>query len=260
MPTGRGTLAACAVDGIIYAIGGFLETGQVVATVEAYDPKSNQWTTKRAMPQPRWFLTASVANGIIYVFHGTDVFAYDPKANSWTTKTNHLPLYSWGLMSAEANGTIYVFGGTTEDWNDGIDLTLAYDPAGDKFTACRRMPRKRITSACGVIGGKVYLSGGVSKEPAQNPDAVFYTTMDIFDLHGGVMPQIMSVSGTSPDSLRLSWQAEAGIRYGIETNTSLTGGGWGATGTTVLATNTMAEATCSKGNSTSLFLRVFETK
>jgi hypothetical protein len=47
MPTGRGNLAACAVDGIIYAIGGTLTGNQQLATVEAYDPMAmtSRWRT-----------------------------------------------------------------------------------------------------------------------------------------------------------------------------------------------------------------------
>lgn len=258
MPTGRCILAACAVDGIIYAIGGF--TSQKVRTVEAYDPKSNKWTTRSPMPDARWFLTATALNGLIYVFEGQDVFVYHPDTDTWTPKASRFSPYSWGLMSAEVNGTIYLFGGFTFDWTDGNDLTLAYDPGRDQFTACRRMPRRRATTSCGVINGKVYLGGGISKEPRVNADPHFYTELDIFDPQGGVTPQITSVSCTSPGALHLLWQAEIGIRYGIETNAILTGGGWGATGTTVLATNTVAEATCMAGNSSNLFLRVFETK
>jgi N-acetylneuraminic acid mutarotase len=247
MPTGRGNLAACAVDGIIYAIGGALDTSRQTATVEAYDPKSNQWTSKRSMPQARWFVTASVVNGLIYLFHGTDVFAYDPKTDSWTTKASHFSPYSWGLMSAEVGGIIYLFGGFTEDWTDGFAFTLAYDPDRDQFSARRNMPRKRATAACGVIEGKICLAAGASKEPLVNPDAVFYKILDLFDPQGGVTSQIRSGTLVNSNSFRLVWQAEAGIRYGVESSTRLTNGwtrGTFLTGSSILATNEIVEAVC----------------
>ncbi len=261
MPTGRGNMVVCAVDGIIYAIGGTTGPGSQLATVEAYDPKSNQWTTKRSMPQARWFVTASVVNGIIYVFHGTDVFAYDPKTDNWTTKTHHFSPYSWGLMSAEVDGIIYLFGGFTQDWSDGHDFTLAYDPSKG-FTARRRMPRKRATAACGVIRGKIYLTAGASKEPIVNPDAVYYTALDVFDPQGGVMPQIISGTLESSNSFRLIWQAEAGFQYGVESGTNITGP-WTRmmlpTGTTITATNGLVETTCAvSGGEATRFFRVFE--
>lgn len=262
MPTGRGNLAACAVDGIIYAIGGTPGGNQQLATVEAYDPMLNQWTTKRPMPQARWFVTATVVNGLIYVFHGTDVFAYDPSTDNWTTKTHHFSPFSWGLMSAEVEGIIYLFGGFTQDWSDGHDFTLAYDPARDQFTARRKMPRKRATAACGAIGGRIYLAGGASEEPLVNPDAIYYQELDVFDPEGGVMPQIISGTLVNSNSFRLAWQAEAGFKYGVESGTNITGP-WTRlmlpTGATITATNAWVETTCAvSGGEAKRFFRVFE--
>ena len=96
-------------------------------------------------------------------------------------------------MSATVDGIIYLFGGMTEDLYGSFDFTLAYDPAQDRFTARRKMPRTRLTAACGVIDGKVYLAGGVNKEPVVNPDAVYYKDLDVFDPQGGVTPQILWV-------------------------------------------------------------------
>lgn len=141
------------------------------------------------MPQGRWFLTASVVDGQIYVFHGTDVFAYDPKTDTWTTKASHFSPYSWGLMSAAVDGTIYVLGGFSENWSEGYDFTLAYDPARDEFTKRRPMLRKRGVAACAAIGAKVYLAGGASKEPLQNPDSILYRGLDVFDPQGNLTPE-----------------------------------------------------------------------
>jgi N-acetylneuraminic acid mutarotase len=260
--TGRGTLAACAVNGIIYAIGGS-DGSTDFAAVEAYDPKSNQWTRKRSMPQPRWFVTASVANGRIYVFKGTDTFAYDPNSDQWTTKANFSPS-SKGLMSATVDGIIYLFGGASSDWYTSYDFTQAYDPAQDRFTARRKMLRIRITSGCGVIDGKVYLAGGVSKEPIYNPDAVFYRELDVFDPQGGVTPPILSLACESTNHVRLVWQGEAGIRYGVESRPNVANGLWTratfSSGTnSVLATNSMVEATCVVPTpNTNRFFRVYE--
>lgn len=263
MPTGRGNLAACAVDGIIYAIGGYTDTSHTTAAVEAYDPKSNLWSTKSSMPQARGFLTASVANGLIYVFHGSNTFVYDPKTNQWTTKTIYFSPYRWGLMSAEVDGIIYLFGGFTQDWSDGYDFTLAYDPAQDQFTARRKMLRKRGTGGCGVIGGKVYLAAGVSKEPIVNPDVVYYTALDVFDPQGGV-PRILSLTCENTNCVRLRWQGDPGISYGVESRPDVASGAWTrmmfSTGTnTVLATNALVEASCLVPvGDTNRFFRVLE--
>src|SRR5881396_2926876 len=53
MPTARHRLAVGVVNGILYAVGGsgnFGSPAVVLATVEAYDPATNSWTTKASMP------------------------------------------------------------------------------------------------------------------------------------------------------------------------------------------------------------------
>jgi len=247
MPLPSSTPAASVVDGILYVIGGQVGTGARVATVEAYDPRTDQWTTKSSLPKPLWFLTASVADGLIYAFMGTETFAYDPKTDRWTAKARFSP-WSMGLMSATVDGIIYVFGGMTENMAGSYDFVQAYDPAQDRFTARRKMPRTRLTAACGVIGGKVYLAGGVSKEPIVNPNAIFYKTLDVFDPQGGVTPQILTATLESPDKFRLIWQTEAGIKYGVESSPDILTNRWTRvtlpTGSTVTATNGVVETSC----------------
>src|SRR5229473_676969 len=52
MPTARWGLAAAAVNGKIYAIGGFTDGG-MVNYVEVYDPSSNSWSTTATVVNPR---------------------------------------------------------------------------------------------------------------------------------------------------------------------------------------------------------------
>ena len=261
MPTARACLAACAVDGIIYAIGGTQSFPTGLTTVEAYDPKSNQWITKSNLPKGLVFLTASVANGRIYAFMGTDTFEYDPQNDHWTAKARYSP-WSYGLMSSTVDGIIYLFGGMTQDLYGSYDFTLAYD--SNQFSARRKMPRTRLLSVCGVIDGKVYLAGGVSKEPVVNPNAVYYQTVDVFDPQGGVTPQILSLACESTNRVRLAWQGEAGQRYGVESRPNVANGPWTrntfSTGTnSVLATNGLVEATCLVPTAdTNRFFRVLE--
>jgi hypothetical protein len=66
MPTLRLGLATAAVDGLVYAIGGFQAAqGSGLTTVEAYDPVTDTWTPKASMPTGRRWLTAVTVNGKI---------------------------------------------------------------------------------------------------------------------------------------------------------------------------------------------------
>ena len=247
MPTGRGIHAACTVDGIIYVIGGTPSWPEPLSTVEAYDPKTNQWTKKSNLPKGLVFLTASVADGIIYVFSGTETFAYDPKTDRWVAKAQYSP-WSWGLMSSTVDGIIYLFGGMTQDMRGSYDFVLAYDPAQNRFSARRKMPRTRLVAGCGVIAGKIYLAAGISKEPVVNPDEVYYRVLDVFDPQGGVTPQILSAALESTNRLKLDWQAEAGFKYGVESSPEVPTNHWTRvtlpTGLTVTAAIGVVEMSC----------------
>ena len=98
-------------------------------------------------------------------------------------------------MSVTVDGNIYLFGGMPQGWSGpAYDFALAYDPAQDRFTCKRKMPRTRAAGGCGVIDGKIYLAGGVNTEPIVNPNPVYYRTVDVFDPQGGVTPQILSLA------------------------------------------------------------------
>jgi N-acetylneuraminic acid mutarotase len=261
IPTPRGCLAACALDGLVYAIGGGASWPQRLRTVEAYDPTGNQWLTNKAsLPEGAVFPTASTVLGRIYTFMGTKTFSYDPTINHWTTNSQYSP-WSYAHMSATVEGIIYLFGGMTEDLAGAYDFALAYDPGQDRFTPKRKMPRTRLTAGCAAVNGKIYLAGGADKEPVRNPNAIYYKTLDVFDPSGGAFPHIVTGTLESSDSLRLVWEAEAGIRYGVESCTDVAGT-WTRmplpTGSTVLATNSTAETTCNPQGAAKRFFRVFE--
>lgn len=99
LPNPRNHLAAISVGATVYAIGGQHlgdeERGNQ-ASVDAYDPSSDQWRAVADMPAPRSHVAASVVNwhGAIVVIGGLgvgatqllEVIAYDPSTNKWSTR------------------------------------------------------------------------------------------------------------------------------------------------------------------------------
>ena len=74
MPTGRAFLAAAAVDGKIYAMGG--SKGSYLNTVEEYDPGTDSWRKVTQMPTARDDFAAAAVDGKIYAIGGWNGSSY----------------------------------------------------------------------------------------------------------------------------------------------------------------------------------------
>jgi len=128
MPTARNGLAAVAVNGKIYALGGSVPNSfpPIVAlnTLEIYDPPTDTWSvTGAAMPTARVDLAAATVNAKIYAAGGgsavggvnpllpiNTVEVYDTGTNTWATvapMTNNRESFA----ASDANGLVYVMGG-----------------------------------------------------------------------------------------------------------------------------------------------------
>jgi N-acetylneuraminic acid mutarotase len=87
----------------------------------------------------------------------------------WVKGTKFAPLSEPAeeYWSATANGKFYLFGGTPVRTGDKAVLpgrVIEYDPAADKFTSKKQMPRPSEHMTIAESGGKIYLFGGLSTE------------------------------------------------------------------------------------------------
>lgn len=168
MPTARLGLAACAVEGKIYAIGGYAEaSAPVLRTVEEYDPATDTWTSRAPMPLGRKWLACSVVDGKIYAIGGQltgfgsaslDITEeYDPATDTWTPKAS-MPTPRKGLSTAVVDGKIYAVGGASE--SEALGIVEMYDPATNTWTRVSDMQMARALLSTGVVHGKLYAIGG----------------------------------------------------------------------------------------------------
>ena len=117
-PRPREHLAATALGGRVYAVGGRLAGLDTnLGTVEAYEPKRNRWTRMPDLPDPRGGTgSAAIAGRIVSVGGesppGTNrtVWALRPGASAWTALPD-LPTPRHGLGVAALGRRVYVLAG-----------------------------------------------------------------------------------------------------------------------------------------------------
>ncbi|XP_052085494.1 actin-binding protein IPP-like [Mytilus californianus] len=95
----RSDLALVALDGFIYAVGGYNEYDRELSTVERYSPEENTWTMISPMSERRTAPSAVGLNGLLYAIGGSkrmvdnpytapvtleSVECYDPLTDIWT--------------------------------------------------------------------------------------------------------------------------------------------------------------------------------
>ena len=171
MPTGRFWFSCEVVDGKIYAIGGATAAGApTLATVEEYDPITDNWTTKQDMPTARCNMASAVVDGKIYIVGGDRIFqvgvaasermleVYDPATDTWDTTKTNMPTDREGVSGCVVNGIIYVVGGVAPG-GVVLEVVEAYDPATDTWTTKAPMNTGRWALSTVVVDGKIYAMG-----------------------------------------------------------------------------------------------------
>jgi len=188
MPVKRGAAVAANVDGKIYVIGGATTAPgatnpaihptyaqRVLNTVQEYDPKTNTWRERAAMPTPRNHTAAAVVNGKIYVIGGrigaafiaassnlANVEAYDPVTDTWSPPLAKMPTARSGLCVGVYQNRIFIAGGENQDFfqHTAYHAFEAYDPATNTWTIMPPMAIGRHGVAGGVIGNRFYAISG----------------------------------------------------------------------------------------------------
>jgi len=163
---------------ILYAIGGSTlasqppgNTHRALARMAAYNATTDTWTSRAPLPVGLYLTNgAGVINGKIYVSGGrmtgdknfsVNLYMYNPATNTWTQKRS-LPIASWAGVTGVIGGKLYVLTcAEEEDCSEFSKLELwRYDPATDAWTFLSVTPIELGLPMGGVIGGKLYATGG----------------------------------------------------------------------------------------------------
>jgi hypothetical protein len=142
MPTPRwGAAAVTAPDGLVYVIGGVADDAsgnEIRATVEAYDPVSDTWSDRPALPTAVLGPGAALGpGGLIIVTGGTGhvepsgaTFSFDPARpdGTWTSLAPMPTARCFVAAATGPDGLIHVIGGTAGSYPDdySVDVVEAY--------------------------------------------------------------------------------------------------------------------------------------
>jgi len=167
MPTPRQEIAAAALRGHVWVIGGFGSTGEPVATVESYDPASNTWTARPPVPEAVHHAAAVTIDDRLFVLGGYgggrvrweplgEMWEWNDARGAWEARPP-LPTPRGALAAAVLNGRIHALGGSQRD---PLNVHEVYDPAANAWRAANAMPTARDHLAAVAFRGRVWALGG----------------------------------------------------------------------------------------------------
>ena len=164
-----------AVGGELYVVAGE-EASAHSSAVYAYNPATDAWRAGPNLPGPAVENPAVVAlGGKLYVFGGStssfsgavsNAAVFDPGQNAWSPLPD-LPTARGGATAQALGGKIYVVGGLAPDGAslDTVDVFEPDAPGGGAWSSAAAMSTRRDNSGSAVLGGKLYVFGGGTRNP-----------------------------------------------------------------------------------------------
>jgi hypothetical protein len=155
LPFARSDHTATTIKGIIYIAGGcngaqncdmssgYCMCSSITKNIVAYDPITNSYTPRGAlppMPRARYRHLACAVDDVIYFFGGRDLLdnqirnvdAFNATSRKWLTNT--FATYPLGLGSDNSCSTvgnkIFIFGGYTDYYDQSLNSTYSFEPYG----------------------------------------------------------------------------------------------------------------------------------
>jgi len=194
LPHGLSHAGVAALNGKLYAIGGFLTpihlNPQNLAFV--YDPAKDKWTAIPGLSSRRGSVAVAAVGGKLHVFGGrvsNNVLkmpsppgapameagfgtvstheVYDPATRHWS-EASPVPGPTRDHMGiAVLGGKVHLFGGRAADVVDNLERHDVYDPITDRWTTAAPLPQPRSSGAFTVLDGKILYGGGECKPGGQ---------------------------------------------------------------------------------------------
>jgi hypothetical protein len=198
LPRALTHVGLAALDGKIYAIGGFVADIHKKAQRDAfvYDPVTDQWSVLPSLPTPRGSVGVVALNGKIHAIGGRDPQnrlqgtheVFDPAKQVWTSAAP-LPIARDHLSAVVADGKIHVIGGRTGDYTDVTAHHHVYDSRSDTWSEAPPLPTPRSAMAATLYQNVIVVFGGECRNEKT------YTENEGYDLAAGKWKTLASAEG-----------------------------------------------------------------
>lgn len=187
LPIGLSHAGVAAVDGKLYAVGGFTTPIHIGPknVAFAYDPRANRWERIADISSARGSIATVSVEGKLHIFGGrisTEIVKLPvppgtpPMSQAFGLVTTH-QIYDpatgrWYIGAPEPepardhvgvvvlNGKVHLFGGRTRDVVDNLARHDVYDPRTDSWSIAAPLPKPRSSGAYAVLDGKIIYAGG----------------------------------------------------------------------------------------------------
>jgi N-acetylneuraminic acid mutarotase len=151
---------------IIYVMGGQDINGDVLPTVESYNPATNIWTEEAPMLLAKTQFQAGLVGTTIVAPDGLtsasantgDNEGYAAATDTWTSKTAD-PTARAGTCDGAVGAELYVAGGYS---TGTITLTESFKLSKNKWTTLAAMPQATLLPASVVFKKQLYCIGGIT--------------------------------------------------------------------------------------------------
>lgn len=175
-PSKRTEIAAAAVGGKIYVVGGFSQPNlrnvldfAISRDVEVYDPAADSWSVTTPLPEGRHHVGIATLDGFLYVIGGfakaglsvwhavNTVYQYHPAMQTWR-ELAPMPTARGALGVAAYQGRLYAIGGY--DGERSLAASEVYNPETDTWSSVAPLPAPRDHLAVASTGSGIYAIGG----------------------------------------------------------------------------------------------------
>jgi hypothetical protein len=281
MPTARQGAASVVFNGQLWVIGGADSAGNVLGTVEVYNPMANAWTTEPPMPTARAGASASVIDGVIYVVGGNNSSGTIVATNealtvgdglTWATGASSIATINTnGLATGLSLGSSAI--SASADGISGntlltVDIkpTISINPINTTFS-----PGGTTILSVGANGGNLTYQWQLNGTNIAGATSSSYTLTNLDSSQVGTYTVIVgNVAGTTTSSAAflslfslkmyagLTIVGQIGANYEIDYQNSLSGTGWTVLTNIVLSTSPYFYVDMSSPVSSSRFYRALK--